>query len=392
MSESRLADNLLLFCRTLRQAGLPVGPGQVIEATRAVLETGIDRRDDFRVALRSVLVTDIGQQRLFDQAFHIYFRNPRLLERMMGLLLPTLEQEAPPPEPDKAIRRLMEAMADDSKAESDEVIVEIEREGTFSRREVLQHKDFEQMSLEEQAEAREFLRHGVEFLRELPTRRFRPSSAGRRYDLRRSMQLMARSNGQLIQLARKKPRTRPPTVVLIADISGSMTRYSRMFLHFAHALGLRSHAVHAFVFGTRLTNITRWLADHDVDRAMHKVSAEVADWDGGTRIADCLERFNVDWARRVLTGRSVVVLLTDGLERDSVSDLAFQARRLQRSTSELVWLNPMLRYDRFEPKAQGIRAMLPCVDHFLPAHNVASLLDLASLLESRYSRTARFAA
>jgi uncharacterized protein with von Willebrand factor type A (vWA) domain len=392
MSDSRLADNLLLFCRTLRQAGLPVGPGQVIEAARAVLETGIDRRDDFCVALRSVLVTDIGQRRLFDQAFHIYFRNPRLLERMMGLLLPTLEQEAPDSEPEKAIRRLLEAMTEERSAESDEVMVEIERAGTFSRREVLQHKDFEQMSLEEQAEAREFLRHGVEFLRALPTRRFRPSSAGRRYDLRRSMQLMARSNGQLIQLARKRPRTRPPTIVLIADISGSMTHYSRMFLHFAHALAVQSHAMHAFVFGTRLTNITRWLADHDVDRAMHKVSAEVSDWDGGTRIADCLERFNVDWGRRVLAGRSIVVLLTDGLERDSGSDLAFQARRLQRSTSEFVWLNPMLRYDRFEPKAQGIRAMLPFVDHFIPAHNVESLLGLASLLESRYSRTARFAA
>jgi len=390
--DSRLADNLLLFCRTLRQAGLPVGPGQVIEAARAVLHTGIERRDDFYVALRSVLVTDHGQGRLFDQAFHIYFRNPRLLERMMGMLLPTLEQEAPGKDTEAAIRRLMEAMAEPRHKESEEVFVEIERSGTYSRREILQHKDFEQMSLEEQAEAKEYLRHGIEFVREYPTRRFRPSSTGRHYDLRRSMRLMARSNGQMIQLARKRPRMRPPAVVLIADISGSMTRYSRMFLQFAHVLGLQTHALHAFVFGTRLTNITRWLADHDIDRAMHKVAEEVSDWDGGTRIADCLERFNVDWSRRVLAGRSVVVLLTDGLERDSGADLQFQTRRLQQSTSELVWLNPMLRYDRFEPKAQGIRAMLPCVDHFLPAHNVASLLDLAGLLKSRYSRTTRFAA
>lgn len=390
--ESRLADNLLLFCRTLRRAGLPIGTGQVIEAAKAVLETGIERRDDFYVALRSVLVTDQGQGRLFDQAFHIYFRNPRLLERMMGLLLPTLEQEQADTEAEPVIRRLVESMSGQRESPGEEVVVEIERSGTYSRREVLQHKDFEQMSLEEQAEARDFLRRGTGFLREMPTRRFRPSGSGRRYDLRRSMRLMARSNGQLIQLAKKTPRTRPPTIVLIADISGSMTSYSRMFLHFAHALGLHARALHAFVFGTKLTNITRWLADHDVDRAMRKVSAEVSDWDGGTRIADCLQQFNRDWGRRVLAGRSVVVLLTDGLERDSHSDLRFQTRRLQRSTGELIWLNPMLRYDRFEPKAQGIRAMLPCVDHFLPAHNVAGLLDLARLLESRFSRTARFAA
>lgn len=388
-NESRIAENILLFCRTLRKAGLSIGPGQVIDASEAILHTGIERRADFYHALRAVLVNDPNQFRLFEQAFHIYFRNPRLLERMMGLLLPTLEQEREDDNAEAAIRRLLEAMSESSLQDENDVIVEIDQAGSASRREVLREKDFEQMSLEELRDARQMLRDGVEVFQRAPTRRFRPDRFGRRYDLRRSMQLMLRNNGQLVELARKKRRLRPPMLVLICDISGSMSAYSRMFMHFAHALTARGQTVHTFVFGTRLTNITHWLADKDVDKALANVAAEVRDWDGGTRIGDCLERFNVDWGRRVLAGRSVVVMLSDGLERDSQSDLAFQMQRLQRSADQLIWLNPMLRYDEFEPVAFGIRTMLPLVDSFLPAHNVRSLIELGSLLrDTRLRRTA----
>ena len=385
-SDSRLVNNVVLFCRTLRQAGLPIGPGQVIEAARAIVAVGIDRRDDFRVALRSVLVNDPSRFRIFDQAFHIYFRNPRLLERLMGLLLPTLRRDREEDRQASAIRRLLEAMSQSDGREDDEVVVEIDRAGSYSRNEILQQKDFEQMSREEQAEAKEMLRAGIRFLHEIRTRRYRPSTTGGRFDARRSIRLLARNNGQLIELPRKRRRTQPPNVVLLCDISGSMSGYSRMFLHFAHALTGSGRHVQSFVFGTRLTNVTRWLAISDVDEAMSRVAAEVVDWDGGTRIADCLRQFNAEWTRRVLTGRSIVILLTDGLERDSEHDLEFQARRLQRSTRRLIWLNPMLRYEAFEPRARGIRALLPAVDDFLPAHNVAGLLDLASLLTTSRSR------
>jgi uncharacterized protein with von Willebrand factor type A (vWA) domain len=348
---SRIADNILLFCRTLRQAGLPIGPGQVIEASQAILRTGIDRRDDFYVGLRAVLVKDPGQVRIFDQAFHVYFRNPRLLERMMGLLLPTLVTEQTGAEGEATVRRLLETLAGEETTSQDEVVVEVDRSESYSRDEVLREKDFEQMSLEEQAAAKALLR-----------------------------ELMLRTNGQLIEVARKSRRYRPPALVLISDISGSMSGYSRMFLHFAHALGLRQQRVYSFVFGTRLTNITRWLADREADRALERVAEEVRDWDGGTRIADCLERFNIDWGRRVLSGRAVVVLLSDGLERDSASNLEFQMQRLQRTAEKVVWLNPLLRFDEFEPRASGIRAMMPYVDRFLPAHNVNSLVDLGRLL------------
>jgi len=381
---SRLGENILYFCRTLRGAGLPIGPGQVIDASIAVLQSGIERRDDFYVALRSVLVTDPTQFRLFDQAFHIYFRNPRLLERMMGLLLPTLQRTRTDDDNKEAVRRLVEALGDervvDEERDNDDVVVEIDQSDSYSRRELLRHKDFEQMSLDEQNEAKRLLRNGVAVIRDRPTRRFRPDNYGHRYDLRQSIRMMLRTNGQMVGLARKKRRMRPPSLVLICDISGSMSRYSRPFLHFAHALSTRGQTVHSFVFGTRLTNISHRLVDRDVDRALGMVAADVRDWDGGTRIADCLQRFNVEWGRRVLSGRSVVVLLSDGLERDSVSDLEFQTARLQRSCDQLIWMNPMLRFDEFEPKASGIKAMLPYVDLFLPAHNIVSLAQLGEIL------------
>ena len=385
---SRIADNLLLFCRTLRQAGLPVGPGQVIEAGQAILKTGIERRDDFYFGLRAVLVKDPGQARLFDQAFHVYFRNPRLLERMMGLLLPTLVTEPDDNKDDAAVRRLLETLAGEDEPGENEIVIEVDRSGSYSRNEILRDKDFEQMSLEEQAAAKVLLRRGLDVLQEIPTRRFRPDRRGRRYDLRRSMQLMLRTNGQLVEVARKSRRHRPPALVLISDISGSMSGYSRMFLHFAHALSSRQQRVHSFVFGTRLTNITRWLAERDVDRALARVAAEVRDWDGGTRIADCLERFNVDWGRRVLSGRAVVIVLSDGLEKDSRANLETQMQRLRRTAYRLIWLNPLLRFDDFEPLASGIKAMLPYVDRFLPAHNINSLLDFGRVL-AEGPRTAR---
>lgn len=378
----RLADNILMFCRTLRDAGLPVGPGRVLEAMAAVRYAGIERRDDFYWALRSVLVNDPAQFRLFDQAFHVYFRNPRLLERMMSLLLPTLDSASDSAPSDTPLRALLEALSRPGSAGQEQgTEIEIDQTGSWSRREVLRRKDFEEMSLEELSEAKQLLRAEILSIAEVPTRRFRPHAYGSRYDLRRSMRLILKNSGQMIELVRKRRLRRPPPLVLICDISGSMSRYSRVFLFFAHVLSMRRRRVNTFVFGTRLTNITRCLGDTDIDRAVSTVSREVQDWDGGTRIAECLERFNVDWGRRVLAQNANVILLSDGLERDSKADLGFQMQRLHHSCRQLIWLNPMLRYTEFEPKAMGIKAMLPHVDLFLPAHNIESLSQLGCLLQ-----------
>lgn len=386
----RLAENILMFCRTLRIAGLAVGTGRVIDAMAAVRRAGIERRDDFYWALRGVLVNDPAQFRLFDQAFHIYFRNPRLLERMMSLLLPIVEQDATKSSQEAPVRRLLEAMAAGSDTEEDQSAeIEIDQSGSWSRREMLRRKDFEDMSLEEQTQAKRLLRAEIRSIADVPTRRFRAHPFGHRYDLRRSMRLVLKNNGQLIELAKKRRHRRPPPLVLICDISGSMSRYSRAFLYFAHAMSVRYRMVHSFVFATRLTNITRRLAGKDVDKALAAVSQDVKDWDGGTRIAECLERFNVEWSRRVLAQSAVVILLSDGLERDSNADLDFQMQRLHRSCRELIWLNPMLRYSAFEPRAIGIRTMLPHVDLFLPAHNIDSLDRLGRLLQQDGYRAER---
>lgn len=391
----RLAENMLLFCRTLRSAGLPIGPGRVIDALVAAGMAGLQGRDEFYWALRAVLVSEPAHFRLFDQAFLLYFRNPRLLERLIARLLPDTVAEPQGAAADGPLRRLLERLSDSGDLREEENRLDANRSLTWSRREVLHTRDFEHMTPVELSEAKELLRTKIVPMSDLATRRYEPYSYGHRYDLRRSLRLMTQNNGQLIQLAKKRRSERPPALVLICDISGSMSRYSRVFLHFAHALRAQNPVVHAFVFATRLTPISRRLIDRDCDQALSLISADVADWDGGTRIADCLERFNVDWSRRVLAHNAIVILLSDGLERDSESNLEFQMQRLARSCRQLIWLNPVLRYAEFEPKASGIRKMLPHVDLFLPAHNVDSLSALCSVLQrqpvpSRRQRQQKF--
>lgn len=384
--DDKLAHNILLFARTLRTAGLPIGTSQVIEALLAVVRTGIERREDVYWALRAVLIKQPAHLHIFNQAFHLYFRNPRLLERLMALLLPNAINETPVEKSARASRRLLEAVSQVRESEPEGVEVELDQSDSYSDRELLREKDFEQMSIEEQREASDLLLHGVEPLRRRPTRRFRADATGNRYDPRRSLRLMQRGSGYFIPLARKRRIMRSPDVVLICDISGSMSTYSRMFLHFAHALTHQVACVHSFVFGTRLTNISRRLHSRDVDQALQDIAQDVKDWDGGTRIAECLRIFNRRWARRVLARDAVVILLSDGLERDTELDLEFEMMRLHRSCRSLIWMNPMLRYERFEPKAAGIRKMLPHVDRFVPAHNINSLTSMWQALADTQSR------
>lgn len=381
-AEGRLADNILLFCRTLRRAGIPLGPGQVVDALRAVETVGLQRSYDLYHALRAVLVRDPTHFSLFHQGFWLYFRDPRRLERAMALQLPSIEMPHSASPSALALRRLLDAMHVPTVKESADDRAEIDRSQTWSDIEVLRKKDFEQMTSAELAAARQLIREDITALRARETRRYRAAFYGTRYDLRRSIQLMLRKNGQLITLAKKRRQKRPPPVVLICDISGSMSAYSRVFLHFSHALSIANPRVHTFVFGTRLTNISRTMCDIDIDLALAAVATDVLDWDGGTRIADSLEQFNVAWSRRVLAQNAVVILLTDGLERDSASSPGLQMQRLRRSCRKLIWLNPVLRYREFQPKARGIREMLPYVDLFLPAHNLDSLGALSRILRN----------
>lgn len=383
----RLTLNLMHFARALRAAGLPVGPGKVLQAVEAVEAVGLSNRTDFYWALHAIFVDRHDQSELFDQAFHVFWRNPDILKKMMSLMLPKVRTEAPPDQPEMA-QRLAEALhgGGTEREEPEKTEIEIDASFTVSAAERLQDKDFEKMTGEEMAQAKRLLTRLSLPLAEVTTRRHRPDPTGPRLDPRATLRRMLRSGGDLSDLARKRRRTRPPPLVVLCDISGSMTRYSRMLLHFMHAVTNDRDRVYSFVFGTRLTNITRHLRHKDVDVALDAVSGAVADWSGGTRIGTALHAFNRTWARRVLGQGAVVLLITDGLDRDAGEGLAAEAERLHKSCRRLVWLNPLLRWEGFAPKSSGIRALLPHVDDFLAAHSLNSLADLAGALSADGSR------
>ncbi|MEX0924252.1 MAG: VWA domain-containing protein [Rhodovibrionaceae bacterium] len=394
--QGRLAENVMYFVRTLRAAGLPVGPGKLLDCLRAIQAVGLSRRDDFYWALHSVLVNRRDQQELFDQAFLVFWRNPRFLERIMRMMLPELQSEGPRPEDSKELsRRLAEAMKAEKPGESEgqeEEEVEIDAVMTWSDKEVLRDQDFEKMTAEEVARAKQIIKSMRLPIMRVKTRRFERSHAGARADLRATLRAALRSGSDTIPLKWKRQKRRHPPLVILCDISGSMSRYSRLVLHFMHAVTNDRDRVHSFVFGTRLSNVTRYLRNSDVDLALEKAGEVVDDWAGGTRIGACLSAFNRVWGRRVLGQGAVVLLITDGLDREGAEGLPKEMDRLHRSCRRLIWLNPLLRYDAYAPKSTGAKAILPHVDEFRPVHSLSSLQDLAEILGKEPPRRRRAAA
>lgn len=379
----KLADNILHFARVLRRTGLQIGPAQVVVALEAVETAGIKRRDDMHSALHAVFVTRRDQRELFDQAFHIFWRDPNLLRDAMSLVLPDIgfpDEESAKQELSRRVADAMRGTSPIRAARAGDQIVDEDARDTWSAEEILQRKDFEEMSAEEVREAKEIIKRLRLPIQSVSTRRFQPDRSGNRIDLRRTFRKTLRNGGNLIDLDRKKIRRRQPPLVVLCDISGSMSQYSRLFLHFLHAITNDRDRVFSFVFGTRLTNITRYLQKKDVDVALAAVSDAVEDWSGGTRIGQALGEFNRHWSRRVLNQGAVCLLVTDGLDRDAGAGLSHEMERLHMSVRRLIWLNPLLRFDGFEPRAQGVKAMLPHVDDFRAVHNIQSLKELAGIL------------
>ena len=379
----RLAENVLHFARVLRSAGMPVGTHKVLAALQALTFAGIGRREDFYWTLASVFVDRREQRELFDQAFHMFWRDPDLLGRIMHMMLPKVE--GLPAERDKTHHRLQEAFGRGAPEapklpQQPEREIEIDAFLSFSSRELLRQMDFESMTAAELAAARQLIAHLLLPLREVGTRRLAPDPRGKRIDRRASLKAAIAAYGDAIPLRRAAPRTVPPPLVVLVDISGSMSRYARMFLHFVHALTNARRRVSVLLFGTRLTSITRELHQRDVDVALERVAARVKDWAGGTRIGACLHGFNRLWSRRLLGQNACVLLLSDGLDREGGEGLGAEMERLHKSCRQLIWLNPLLRYEGFEARAAGIVAMRPHVDLFLPAHNLESLADLGRIL------------
>lgn len=385
--DGRLADNIVYFARTLRKAGMRVGPASVKDAIEAVLAAGIGSRDDFYWTLHAVLVSRREDHGVFDEAFRLFWKSRELIEKMLAMFSPVAPDNRIKEKPRAAENRVSRAMFEghESRQKPLEVPeIEIDARLTFSGNEILRAKDFAQMDAGEIADAK----RAIAALRlpfdEVVTRRFRPDPRGRRTDARAMLRGSLRTGGELILPRFRSPRKVHPPLVVLADISGSMSQYTRIFLHFLHALTEKRRRVHAFVFGTRLTNLTRQMRHRDPDEALADCAAAVRDWSGGTRIGDALHLFNRDWSRRVLGQGAVVILITDGLERDDVGELETEMERLRKSCRRLIWLNPLLRFDGFEPKARGVRAMLPHVDEFRPVHSLNALSDLcASLGQTR---------
>ena len=383
----RLSENVMHFARLLRGAGLRVGPDRVVDCVRALEIAGADRREDWYWTMSAVLLSREEQRPVFDQAFRLFWRDPKLTEKLLQLMLPKTYGRTPKPEEQQS-QRLTDALFGKNRPEEsrEEQRVEMDARLSFSAREVLQRMDFDTMSAAELAEAKKMIRQLRLPLPRVRTRRHAPDLRGRRVHLRATLRESLREGGDLIPLVRSRPVEIHPPLVVLCDISGSMNPYARMFLHFLHALTNDRDRVHTFVFGTRLTNVTRQLRHRDVDVAMTRVADAIKDWSGGTRIGACLREFNWRWARRLLGQNACVLLVTDGLDREAGEGLGEEMERLAKACRFLVWLNPLLRYDKFEAKPAGVRAMLPHVDLFLPVHNLQSLVDLAHTLSRPLAR------
>ena len=401
----QFAANLMHFARLLRAAGLAVGSDRTQAALAALQVAGLDSRQDFKAVLAACLLDRVAHRELFDAAFALFWREPATPDQPPALPAwpqnadsPAAQQAAPqrlsdallaaaPPPAEASGQSRQPAQPDDTATPPAGPQAAL----SWAQQEALRQTDFDSMTADEWREAQALLTQMNQLFERLPSRRMARATRPGVADWRATLAQMARQGGEWGPLRWRAPRVQPAPLVLLADISGSMSRYSRMLLHFAHALGQADGRVESFVFGTRLTRTTRWLANRDPDIAVAQVVRVVADWSGGTRITTSLQAFNQHWARRVLSGAgggATVLLISDGLEAGDTEALSQAMERLHKSCRRLIWLNPLLRFARFQPLAGGIRAMLPHVDHFLPAHNLQSLADLVAVLAAPPGRSA----
>lgn len=387
-----LARNVVVFARVLRASGLPIGIDRVSAAVRALDAVGLARREDVHAALASTLISRREHLVLFDAAFDAFWRDPKLVEQMMAALLPkTSGRGRPRPDP-KRPARLQQALAGRPPPpapprEEGGNEPTIDACLTWSETERLKGRDFDTMTAEEFREACRLVRELPPPVQPVRVRRWRTAPRGP-MDLRATLRLMARDPSLSTVLHRER-RERPAPLVVLCDISGSMDRYARVMLHYTHALMRNRQRVSVFTFGTRLTNVTRAMRHRDPDEALAGASRAVEDWSGGTRIGPSLQAFNRLWARRVLSGNADVLLVTDGLDRAEDGSLGEATATLARFARRIVWLNPLLRYDGFEPRAAGVRALLPHVDLHLPVHALDRLQDLGRALRPGNARRPR---
>lgn len=394
-ADGRLVENIIYFCRTLRRAGVPVAPSQIKDLICAVEVVGFSKKSDFMETLRACLITRPEQMDVFEQVFNLFWRDPEFINKIMQTLLPFAQNKGEAAaKPKAAEHRAADAMTDPMPQDLKEQVktteeLVLDAQFSFSQNERIAAMDFEQMSNAEVVEAERAIAQLDFKLPKTYSRRYRTSHSGQRIDIRNTLHHSRRSGGELLKLVKKRRIEQKSDLVFLCDISGSMSTYSRMIMHFIYAISNQtpvyqswSH-VHAFTFGTELTNISHLIKGDDPDVALSNIGQTVTDWDGGTQIGSNLEQFNVKWSRRILKSDTVVILVTDGLERGHIELLDTQLERLKLSSGQIIWLNPLLRFDAFEPLAQGIRAIKKHTSRLVSCHNVNSLANLSSIISGK---------
>lgn len=380
-----ILHNLVLFGRLLRALGMDVNPGRVIDMVQALEFVEIGQRADFYYTARSLFVHRKEDLPLFDEAFELFWQKPAGegvdFSHFNRVTDTAPEQMMVPPQPDNNQSEGKEEVASEDEDEEDDTQQLIEVTQTYSTRERIAQMDFGQMSAAELQLVKQFMAELVWNIGQRRTRRKKTAVHAHMLDLRRTLRRNMRYGGELLEWPRRQYKIKPRPVVVIADMSGSMEQYTKLLLHFIYGLaGGLDQKVEAFVFSTRLTRVTRQLEHKDLDFALADVANEVSDWAGGTRIGEAIKTFNFEWGRRVLGNGAVVLLISDGWDRGDPQLLKKEMARLQRNVHRLVWLNPLLGSERYEPLTRGMQAALPHIDDFLPVHNLNSLETLAEHL------------
>ena len=390
--QSRLHNAITVFGRFLRQAGWHVGTGEIMSAIEASSKIDPSNRYDFRDSLKACFITNHKMIPLFDQLFDLYWRNPDKIENVSDILrrlhrsrsndagLPTVKDQ---------VKELYSKRVEGFKDKKDDKEVE---EGEFdvflySPQEILREKRFDAYTAEEYDEAKKFISRWTLEFGERKLRRLERGRSPYRLNIRDTIRKNIFPTQDFIQLDWKDRKTKQRPLVVLTDISGSMDHYSRILLHFIYTVHSVNKWVEAFTFGTRLSRITHYLRKKDANDSLELINGSVKDWSGGTKIGETLETFNRIWARRVLSGGAIVLVISDGWDTGNIELLGKETDRLHRSCHRLVWLNPNLGYEDFKPLTQGLQAILPHVDDFLPIHNLNSLIDLVDILSSMDKRT-----
>ena len=392
--ESRLHDAIASFGRFVRQAGCELGTGEIMNAVRATSYIDITNREDFKSALRATFITSHKFIPVFDQLFDLYWRNPDRLENVSDILrrlyesrLAQAELESMKQQAEQMKQRHLDSFKPreegEGKQESEDKTFDL---FVYSPEEILREKRFDAYTEDELKEAKEFLNRWRWEFGEKRLRRLKPGRKRHRLNLRGTIRKNIFPTQDFVELAWRKQKWKPRPLIILCDISGSMETYTRILMHFIFTLHAINPRLEAFTFGTRLNRITHTLRHKDVDDTMDLLTVSIKDWSGGTRIGETLETFNLLWARRVLGGGAVVLIISDGWDTGNVEKLKNEIDRLHRSCHRLIWLNPNLGYDDFQPLTRGVQTLLPYTDIFLPIHNLNSLVDLGKVLATLNNR------